>query len=241
MGDFKLLDGGTIAVMKIRGFVDAQGQKTLADFYQESFEAMNRQGTKTLILDLRSNGGGEDELGKRLFSYLVAKPFKYYDELLINAREFSFHKYTELPKVREDAVERLPDGKYRLRNHPNLGMQQPSTPAFVGKVLILMNGDSFSTTAEFLSLAHFHKRATFIGEESGGGYYGNTSGAVPALTLPNTKVIVYVPLVSYHLAVSGNPDAAHGVRPDYPVRYTIEELLAGRDKELELALGLARK
>jgi hypothetical protein len=243
-GDFKLLDGGAIGVMKIRGFggfVDAQHKKTLADFYQESFEAMNRKGTKTLILDLRSNGGGEDELGKRLFSYLVAKPFKYYDELLINAREFSFHKYTELPKISEDTVERLPNGKYRLRNHPNLGIQQPSKPAFAGKVFILINGDSFSTTAEFLSLAHFHKRATFIGEESGGGYYGNTSGAVPALTLPNTKIIVYVPLVTYYLAVSGNPDAAHGVRPDYPVRYTIEELLEGRDKELELALVYARK
>jgi hypothetical protein len=242
--ELKFLDEGAIAVMKIREFdevVDAEHKKTMAEFYQESFDAMNVKGTKTLVLDLRSNGGGQDELGKGLLSYLLDKPFKYYDELTINAREFTFQKATGLPEVPEGAVERQPNGKYRVLNHPNLGLQQPSKPTFAGKVLILINGGSFSTTAEFLSQAHFHKRAEFIGEESGGAYYGNTSGVVPALTLPNTKLIVYVPLVSYHLAVSGYKAAAHGVLPDHPVRYSIEELLDGKDKELALALELARR
>jgi C-terminal processing protease CtpA/Prc len=201
---------------------------------------MNNKGTKTLVLDLRNNSGGEDELGKRLLSYLLDKPFTYYNDLLINARVFSFHKYAKLPDVPADMVERQPNGKYRLLKHPNLGIQQPSNPTFAGKVLILINGDCFSTTAEFLSQAHYHKRATFIGEESGGGYYGNTSGVVPALTLPSTKLIVYVPLVSYYLAVKSDQAAARGVLPDFPIRYTIEELLAGKDKELALALELAR-
>jgi C-terminal processing protease CtpA/Prc len=242
-GEFQLLDEGRIAVMKIRefgGFVDAGRKRTLREFYRESFDSMNRKGTKTLVLDLRDNGGGEDELGKLLLSYLLDKPFKYYDELVINAREFTFKKYTTLPEVPADAVERRPDGKYRLVKHPNLGVQQPSRPTFAGKVLILINGGSFSTTAEFLSQAHYHRRATFIGEESGGGYYGNTSGAVPALTLPNTKLIVHVPLVTYYVAVGGYKAGAHGVLPDHPIRYTIEELLAGKDKELALALGVAR-
>jgi hypothetical protein len=180
-------------------------------------------------------------LGKLLLSYLLDKPFKYYDELVVNAREFTFAKYGKLPKVPADAVELRPDGKFRVVNHPNLGIQQSSKPTFTGKVIILINGDCFSTTAEFLSQAHYHRRATFIGEESGGGYFGNTSGPVPALTLPNTKLIVYVPLVTYSMAVSGYKAAARGVLPDHPVLYTIEELLAGEDKELALALKLARK
>src|SRR5262249_37858566 len=187
------------------------------------------------------NGGGQDELGKQLLSYLLDKPFKYYEELVVNAREFTFQKYTKLPEIPADAVELRSDGKFRALNHPNLGAQQPSKPIFAGKLLILMNGGSFSTTAEFLSLAHFHKRAEFIGEESGGAYYGNTSGVVPALTLPNTKLIVYVPLVSYHMAVSGYKAASHGVLPDRPVPYSIGELLEGTDKELALALKLARR
>ena len=96
-GEFTLKDEGKIAVMKINGFggfVDARRKKSLREFYRESFEAMNKSGTKSLILDLRNNGGGEDELGKLLLSYLVDEPFKYYDDLVINAREFTFQKYT---------------------------------------------------------------------------------------------------------------------------------------------------
>jgi hypothetical protein len=240
-GEFSFLDGGMIAVMKVHGFGGFVGKKTLAEFYQESFEAMNRKGTKALVLDVRNNGGGEDELGKRLLSYLLDKPFKYYDDLVINALEFTFQKYGDLPKVPADAVERQPDGKYCVLKHPNIGLQQPSTPTFQGRLFILINGGCFSTTAEFLSQAHYHKRATFIGEESGGGYYGNTSGGVPALTLPNTRLTLYVPLVRYNLAVRGHEAATHGVFPDHPIHYTIDELLAGTDKELTLALELARK
>lgn len=42
-------------------------------------------------------------------------------------------------------------------------------------------------------------------------------------------------------AVCADPLASRGVVPDYPVQYTIEELLAGEDKEMKLALSLARK
>jgi hypothetical protein len=251
----KFLDEDKIAVLKINQFggqVLAEGaaegegagqpKKTLQQFYKESFSAFKDRGTKTLILDLRNNGGGADELGRLLLSYLVDKPFKYYDDLVLNALEFSFLKDTKMAKpIAADRVERQPGGKYRLVKHPNWGEQQPSQPTFAGTVLILINGGSFSTTSEFLSQAHFHKRATFIGEESGGGYYGNSSGAMPTVTLPNTKVMVRVPLVTYYMAVSGYKDASRGVIPDHPVRYSIEELLAGTDKELAAALELARK
>ncbi len=57
----------------------------------------------------------------------------------------------------------------------------------------------------------------------------------------NTKLVLFVPLVTYYLAVSGYRAATHGVLPDRPICCTIEELLAGTDKELGLALELARK
>ena len=61
------------------------------------------------------------------------------------------------------------------------------------------------------------------------------------LTLPNTKLKLMVPLMTYYMAVKDNPAAAHGVVPDYPVTYEIRELLAGSDKEMALALELARQ
>jgi C-terminal processing protease CtpA/Prc len=100
---------------------------------------------------------------------------------------------------------------------------------------------SFSTTGEFLSTLHFHHRATFVGEETAAGYYGNTSGMSAQLVLPNSKLRLELPLVTYYLAVSGKPHADHGILPDVSVRYSIEDLLAGRDKVLDVALKLARK
>jgi hypothetical protein len=142
-GEFELEDEGKTAVMKINGFggfVDAARKKSLREFYRESFEAMNAHGTKSLILDLRDNGGGEDELGKLLLSYLLDEPFKYYDDLVINARQFTFQKYTnDTEPLPANLLEIQPNGKYRMVKHPNWGMQQPSKPTFRGKVLILID------------------------------------------------------------------------------------------------------
>jgi hypothetical protein len=102
------------------------------EFFQESFDAMNIRNTRTLVLDLRDNGGGADELGKRLLSYLLNEPFWYYEDLLINAREFGFRRYANLPEIPAHAVQPLPSGKYRVLNHANLGIQQPSKPKFLG-------------------------------------------------------------------------------------------------------------
>jgi hypothetical protein len=43
------------------------------------------------------------------------------------------------------------------------------------------------------------------------------------------------------MAVSGYKAASRGIIPDHPVEHTIEDLIAGKDKDIELALKLARK
>ena len=244
-GELKFHDEGRIAQITIRqfgGLADPEKKQGFREFYKQSFEAIGEKGSKALIIDLRNNGGGEDELGQLLLSYLVDKPFKYYDDLVINAMSFGFSKYTGSPiKVPEKYVEARADGKVHAVGHPNWGIKQPNQPTFAGKVYILINGGSFSTTSEFLSQAHFHRRATFIGEESAGGYYGNSSGMMPMVTLPNTKVGVRVPLVTYYMAVSGYKAASHGIIPYHKVEYTIGDLLEGTDKEIAVALRLARK
>jgi len=130
-----------------------------------------------------------------------------------------------------------------MLKYDNLGLQQPSKPTFTGTVYVLMNGGCLSTTSEFLTEVHFHHRATFIGEESAGCYYGSTSGEVVRITLPNTKLGLYIPLISYYMAVGGSHEhmAARGVIPDFPVNRTIADLVAGADKDLNLALELSRR
>jgi C-terminal processing protease CtpA/Prc len=235
-------DDGQIANLKIYRFGGKAANKDLRDYIPDAFGEIAKKKSRVLILDLRDNGGGADELGKLLLSFLIDEPFRYYDDLVLNGLEFGFQKYADQKRALPAAMtERQPNGKYRLVKHPNWGIQQPSKPTFSGKVYTLINGGSFSTTSEFLSHAHARKRSVFIGEESGGGYYGNTSGPGCLLTLPNTKLQAYVPLMTYYMAVDKGQPPDHGVRPDYPVPYTINELLEGKDKELALALKLARQ
>jgi peptidase S41-like protein len=47
----------------------------------ETFKTLHDKGTKVLIIDLRGNGGGEDEYGAMLVSELTDKPFRYFDHI----------------------------------------------------------------------------------------------------------------------------------------------------------------
>ena len=40
-------------------------------------------------------------------------------------------------------------------------------------------------------------------------------------------------------AIQGNAMGAHGIRPDYHVEYSIDDVLAGKDRAMETALRLA--
>lgn len=240
---WRLLDGGSIGALKIASFDGkAEGGVPLSEFFERVFTELREKSVSKLILDVRDNGGGEDELGRRLFAYFADRPFRYYRDLVVNKLSFRFFKYVPgrdpLANARE-TVQRGADGKYRVVGHPNWGTQQPAAPHFGGKVVVLMNGGSFSTTCEFLATLHNRGGAAFVGEETAGGYYGNASGAEASLVLPNSKLILPVQLVGYYLAIEGDAQGAHGIRPDYPVEYSIDDVLAGRDRAMEMALRVA--
>jgi len=239
---YRFDEAASTGVLKVLGFGGkAEDGKPLAEFFQKVYDDLASHGAKNLIIDVRDNGGGADQLGRRLFSYLVSEPFPYYNDLVINKLTFDFFKYVERPEpIPAGEVERRPNGKYFNKTHPNWGVQQPGKPHFQGKVFALMNGGSFSTTGEFLSTLHHHKRATYIGQEPGAGYYGNTSGPSASMTLPNSKVRITIPLMTYHMAIPGSARGNRGIPVDHTVRYTIDELLAGTDKEMETAMGLIR-
>jgi C-terminal processing protease CtpA/Prc len=132
-----------------------------------------------------------------------------------------------------------PTARYELVNRSNLGLQQPASPHFGGQVLILIDGQGFSTSAEFAAVAHASGRAIFIGEETSGSYYGNDSGITPTIVLPNTKLRIDVPLIAYYTAVTGTHDLDRGVLPDCDITYSIADELAGRDRALDTALEIA--
>jgi len=60
------------------------------------------------------------------------------------------------------------------------------------------------------------------------------------LTLPTSKVRVPLGMVTYYYAAADYKHAGQRMIPDYPITHTINDLLAGSDRDMELALSLAR-
>ncbi|RZK33871.1 MAG: hypothetical protein EOO61_14550 [Hymenobacter sp.] len=77
--------------------------------------------------------------------------------------------------------------------------------------------------------------AIFIGSQAGGGYNGNNGGSFPLLTLPYSKMQLRFPV--YRLILDETSSQRHGLVPDYLVDYTIEDVLANQDKEIEFVLA----
>jgi hypothetical protein len=241
--EIKFLDEGKIAVLTIRQwshYVDPAHKITFSDFLKKSFAQLRKNGTGNLIIDVRNDSGGLDVPVVELFGYLWNESFDVYRDINCNAREFDFFKYDPDAKPMPGELLKGADGKLHVIKQAGLGAQQPLEPHYPGRVFALMNGGSFSSSTEFLTLLHFHKRAKFIGEEPAGAYYGYTCGRMVCPILPNSKLELNFGILTFYLDVSGYKYSDHGVLPDYPVAYTPADLLAGKDKEMELALSLAR-
>jgi len=237
----RFLKDPDVAQIRIRGF---SGQD-YPQWIENTFKTLREKGTRALILDLRSNGGGADMYGAMLVSYLTDKPFRYFDHINVKTISPTFKEHSDWRADREgqlrEGMETNPAGGYLVtaKGHPGVAEQQPGKYPFLGKVFVLIDGGTFSTAADFCAVAHHLKRATFIGEETGGGYYGNNSGVQTVLTLPNSKARVRVPMFEYWNAVPGYDGKRRGTRPDYPVGTKAENLLRGMDEQLEFALKLA--
>ena len=218
--------GDRTARLIVRAFGDpAEG--TFPDGLAAAFEEVRATGVESLILDLRGNGGGDDLYGALLVSYFSPEPFGYFDRIEVTADYVG----------PGDVVDR--DGSRFVTAHPGLRVQEPSSPGFGGALFVLIDGWTFSTAADVATVLHHNGLGTFLGEESGGGYDGNTSGSSEMLVLPNSLLRVNVPHWMYTTANVGHGHPGRGVPVDHAVRASIEDVLAGRDAVLERALELA--
>ena len=121
---------------------------------------------------------------------------------------------------------------------------QPTAPAsnvFIEKLYILTNGRSFSATGEVAGMLRTHRKdAIFIGEEVGGNPVENTSGVMAAIRLPNSQIRAILSLIRFEVNVDF-PNDGFGVKPDYPIKNTIEQEINGEDSVMQWTLDFIKK
>jgi hypothetical protein len=86
-----------------------------------------------------------------------------------------------------------------------------------------------------------NNRGKFIGEETGGGYYGNTSGQTTKVELPNSKINITIPKLKFVNAVKTSKYRDRGTIPNYTILPTIHDVILHKDVQLNFALKLARE
>lgn len=236
--NIRLTFRGDVACLSIRGF---EGGPFTAQL-DSVFDALRKKGTNKLILDLRGNGGGVDLDGAYLVSSLTDKPFRYFDHIKIKTLDPSFTKFkaSTYEDLKAGTVRDI-QGGYRVtgRLHGGVEVQQPAPVPFLGKLVVLINGGSFSTTADVCALLRHLKRGTFVGEETAGAAEGNTSGMNAMFKFPNSGLKLRISMYGYWNAVNCVP--GRGTMPDVKVKRTVAELLSGKDSQLEKGLEILAK
>ena len=229
-----------VARLRVRAFDGA----TFAVEVDSVLRKAGENQMRALILDLRGNGGGVDEYGAFLVSRFLSQPFRYFDRIHLTSIRptFATWKATTFENLRTGTLPD-PNGGFLVQSvlHPGVAIQQPAAQPFLGPLVVLMDGGSFSTAADVTAQLRSHKRAVFVGEETAGAYEGNTSGLNASVVLPNSRLSLKIMMYDYWNAVTAPAKPGRGTIPDVEVLRKAGEMLAGVDAPLERAVRLARE
>jgi hypothetical protein len=175
---FELLDGNA-ALLTIDEFYWNEKPK-FYEFTRAAFERMREAGTRTLIIDIRANGGGDDDVWyEGVMPYIATKPYRNGSTYLLKIIE---GRAKEGQKV-GDVVRGAQDTVYQP--------QLDNPLRFRGKVYVLISPRTYSSAVLFSNAVQDNGFGTLVGV--GGGARSTQSGGIQFIKLPNTQLTVVIP------------------------------------------------
>lgn len=213
----------------------SRGHK-LRPFFRKVFKVMHKHRIRHLVIDVRSNGGGDAGISTFLTRYLAKQKFKLADSLYAIRRSSNYGKYIKWQPIywsmMQAVTRKKKDGLYHFGYFEDHYFHPKKRHHFDGEIYIITGGNSFSATTLFAKALQHQKNVTIIGEETGGGAYGNTAWMIPDVVLPNTKIRFRLPrfrmVMDKDLVKEGR-----GLIPDIEVGPTAETIRLGIDPKVE--------
>ena len=178
-----------------------------------------------------------------LLAYLLDKPFTY--EFKRKKGKVTFRKYMTDSKL---LIGLMPWGfsfiAHKTQRNDSLCYKVVTNPRrnyhFKGTIFVLTNAGTFSAASFVAAYLKKLTPAILIGQETGGNEIGTNAMLFAFLTLPETKILLRLPLyrISHGLSIE---HTGKGVMPAIEINYTVADKLAKIDKELEKIYDLLKQ
>ena len=242
---------GKSARLKIDTFVNYRNPVQTTAFLGGFFKSMKDAGTERLILDLRNNGGGSEDVSIALGRYLVAQPFAWSKPVRYKAI-----RYGELPqyisswgdrdalfnppverftKTADGWYDRIPDKTASELNDDESTIEHlPSPDRFRGQLVILTGPQNASGATRSIAQLKERTGAQLVGQDSAGSAEGPTAGRIFLMTLPKSGIKARIPNAWNRTNINSWVPSM-GVSTDVVVVPTLADYQAGRDRTLEVA------
>jgi len=207
----------------------------------EMFQRVAADSARVLVIDLRSNGGGDSRLGDELLRYITTKPYRMGSakQWKMSAEYRSYFKSMVHPAVRWTHGWELfslgrqlmngPDGKIvTFSEWPEA--HEAAQPFFSREVCVLIGPQTFSSAMDLADAIKTYRLATLVGEETGG--RPNGFGEAYIFRLPRSQLAVSVSSALF-VRSSGDTTDHRGVVPDIVASPSAEDRRAGRDPAMD--------
>lgn len=226
----------SVGVLDFNSFCD---EETFGSFLDTTFAAIAADSIQDLIIDLRSNGGGNSGLGDMLLAYLTDQPFNQVSRMDVKVSKQSKKHFASWLPWYQRVLPASVNDFYKKLWKTEVGqiatfMATPDSVAalsnrFGGDVYLLIDNGTFSSATMFTATIKDYKLGTILGQETGG--LATHYGEVYSFRLPNTSLQFYCSTKRF-LRPSGE-DNGHGVTPDVEVFQTERDTRRGRDTVIE--------
>jgi Peptidase family S41 len=216
----------------------------LRKFYRQTFKYIKKAGITNTVIDIRSNGGGKINLYTLLTKYVTHVPFKVADSSYAVAKGLApYTKYIK-GKIFNNIglfflTKKHADGFYHFGTWERRLYKPKKHNHFNGNLYVLISGQTFSASSLFCNTVKGQKNITIVGEETGGGWHGNSGIMIPDITLPNTHLRVRLPLFKL-VQYQHVPKDGHGVIPDVYVGTSYNAILKSYDKKMQVVMEMIK-
>lgn len=243
---------GKVARLKIDTFVNYRNPVQPTAFLGGFFKTMKSEGIEHLILDLRNNGGGSEDVSIALGRYLFDRPFIWSKPVRYKAVRFGdlaqhietwgdpearFNPPLSLFKETADGwYDRIPVSNAPEDSDDESTVQHQIAGAdrFIGRLIVLSGPQNGSGGTRTIAQLKEKAGATIIGEDSSGSAEGPTSGSIFLMTLPKSGLKVRIPEAWNRTNIKSWVPRM-GVPVDLLVVPTLADFQAGRDRAVDVA------